>query len=247
MIAPVVAAVKAGTPYVSPYLIPGTGTEAAPFTGFGNTEPPCNTTTPVATYPTGTTAVSVLLGYSGFTDGEDLLDLWFDPDKQQIIGYRLRQWAFGPTGTCFSNEITASQGTPLPDGSYSYNLFAGGDLHFVTGAKTTVGQPGAGNGLVAVTGRIIDADTGKPIPWVFVYILKPGTDPQAWSQTGSQADVASLGLSEDDGTFVTDPAIQPGQYPFVIIPFDNHQAIGGTVTIPADGKLGDIKLTATTP
>lgn len=244
LLAPVVAAAKAGTPYLSPNLVPGTGTEAATFTGFATGDSPCNTTAPVTTYPTGTKALAVLLGWTGFTDGEDTFDVWFDPDKQQLIAYALNQWTFGPTGTCFSNSITGGD-SALPDGTYSYNLFAGGDLHFLTGAKTIVGQPGVG--AVKVTGKVVDADTGKPIPFVFIYILKPGVDPQAWAQSGSQADTASIGLTDDQGLYTTDPAITPGDYPFVVIPFDAHQAIGGTVTIPADGKLADIKLTATTP
>ena len=70
--------------------MPGTGAEQAAVTGFGTSDPACNTTTPVTTYPTGTKAVAALLSYSGFTDG-DLLDLWFDPDKQQILTYSLFQ------------------------------------------------------------------------------------------------------------------------------------------------------------
>ena len=244
LIGPIIAAAKAGTPYTSPYLVAGTGAEQAAVTGFGTSDPPCNTSTPVTTYPTGATSVSALLSYSGFTDGEDLLDLWFDPDKQQILTYSLFQSTFGPTGTCFSSKMS-SDGTALPDGSYGYNLFAGGDLHFLTGAKATIGQPAAAG--VHVTGRVLDADTGKPIATVIIYVLKTGVDPQTFLNSSTAGeDVASFGLTDAQGLYSTDPAITPGKYPFLVIPSDNHQAVGGTITIPADGKMPDITLTAGT-
>lgn len=241
--APVIAAAKAGTAYTSPYLVPGTRAEAVQFNGWGTADPPCTTSKPVSSYPTGTSLISMLLGYSGFTDGEDYLNLWFDPDKQQVIVYGLHQWTFGAQGACFAPSLKGSTNA-LPDGTYGYNLFAGGDLHFLKGAKTTIGQPAAGG--VKVTGRILDSDTGKPVPFVFVYILKPGVDPQKWLQGGTQAEVASSGLSDEQGLYVTDPPIQPGKYPFLMIPFDKHHVVGGTVTIPADGKLPDVSLTPTT-
>ena len=243
LMGPVIAAAKAGTPYTSPYVVPGSGAEQAKVTGFGTSDPPCNTTTPVTTYPTGTKSVAALLSYSGFTDGEDLLDLWFDPDKQQILTYSLFQSTYGPSGTCLSSTMSANTGA-LPDGNYGYNLFAGGDLHFLTGAKAAIGEPAPAG--VHVTGRVVDADTGKPIPLVIVYVLNSGVDPQTFLNSGTQADVASVGLTDDQGLYSTDPAVAPGKYPFLVIPSDNHQAVGGTVTIPADGKLPDITLTAGT-
>jgi hypothetical protein len=242
LLAPVIAAAKSGTPYVSPYLVPGTGAEQLGFTGWSTTDPPCPNTAPATSYATGITQLAPTFSYSGITDGEDYFDLWYDPEKQQILTYGTGQWTLGSDGECYYSRLT-NGGSAFPDGQYSLAIYLGGDLHGVAGADVTVGQPAAG--AVPVTGRVVDADTGQPIFFVFVYILKPGTDPQGWWQAGgSDADVASSGLSGEDGTYTTDPPILPGEYPFVVIPFDNHQAIGGTATIPADGKMPDIKLVA---
>jgi hypothetical protein len=243
LIAPVIAAAKSGTAYTSPHIVAGSGLELMPFTGWTAADPGCPPGTPVNSYPTGSTRIASTFSYSGWTDGEDHMVFWWDPVQQQILLTKLGQWAFGAAGTCYTNSINAG-GSPLPDGTYAINIFGGGDLHFVSGAKVVVGQPGAG--AVSVTGRVLDADTGKPINFVLVDILKPGVDPQAWASGGSQADVASSGLTDETGTYTTKPPIAPGSYPFVVIAFDAHRSIFGTLTVPADGKLPDITLVPTT-
>ena len=111
-------------------------------------------------------------------------------------------------------------------------------------AVTSVGGGNTGGNTVPVTGRVVDSDTGKGVIFAFVYLLKPGTDLQAWiNGGGSDADIATSGITDDTGNYTTDPPITPGDYPFLVIPSDNHQAVGGTVKVPTDGKLPDIVLT----
>jgi hypothetical protein len=243
LINPVLAAAKAGTPYKSSFIVAGSGQEQAAVTGWGQGEDPCTTSPQLTAYPAGAAQIAADFSYSGFTDGEDWYRLWFDPDQQQLIAYGSSQWSNGPSGDCSWVSLT-NKDNGFSNGKYSINIFAGGDLHYVTGAVTSVGGGGTGGNTVPVTGRVVDSDTGKGVVFAFVYLLKPGTDLQTWiNGGGSDADVASSGITDDSGNYTTDPPIAPGDYPFLVIPSDNHQAVGGTVTVPADGKLPDIVLT----
>jgi Trypsin-like peptidase domain len=242
LIAPVLAAAESGAQYTSPFIVTGTGQEKADITGWGEGNDPCSTNPPLTSYPSGATQIAADIAYGGFTDGEDWYRLWFDPDQQQLIAYGSDQWTDGPAGDCISISLSSND-QAFTDGKYSLNVFAGGDLHYLGGATTTVGG-GTQGSTVPVTGRVVDSDTGKGVAFAFIYLLKPGTDIQTWiNGGGSDADVATSGITDDDGTYTTDPPITPGDYPYLVIPSDNHQAVGGTATVPDDGKLPDIVLT----
>jgi hypothetical protein len=243
LIAPVLAAAKSGTEYETPFIVAGTGQERAEVTGWGEGEDPCSTSPQLTAYPAGANRIAANFSYSGFTDGEDWYRLWFDPDEQQLIAAGTSQWSNGQSGDCSWVSLT-SKNEGFTNGRYGVNIFAGGDLHYVVGAITKVGGGGTGGNTVPVTGRVVDSDTGKGVIFAFVYLLKPGTDLQEWiNGGGTDADIATSGITDDKGRYTTDPPITPGEYPFLVIPSDNHQAVGGTVRVPENGKLPDIVLT----
>jgi hypothetical protein len=98
-------------------------------------------------------------------------------------------------------------------------------------AQTTVGA--AGGGSASLTGRIIDADSGRPIARAVVFMLTPGTDPLAWRASPVEEQVAAYAQTVSDGSF-TLMGLQAGTtYPALAVA-EGYVAAHGTI-----GPLGD--------
>ena len=51
-------------------------------------------------------------------------------------------------------------------------------------------------GSFNVIGRIVDADTGQPIEFAFITILKPGTDVGTWFNNRDDTQIASSAITK---------------------------------------------------
>jgi hypothetical protein len=59
-----------------------------------------------------------------------------------------------------------------------------------------------------------DADTGNPIANAVVVVLKPGLDPDAWLQNGSDDDIFTWATTDANGYFILPDGLQRGvEYP----------------------------------
>ena len=238
-IAPLLAAARAGTAYTSTYGTPGSGDESLTFRTWSTSQTPCASGTGgrVSTYPTNTSRIVAAFDGSRFTQNEDVLQVWVQPDTQQLLATFSGPWAEKSGRGCVSYGI-AGNGGALANGRYQLNVFAGGTLRQV--ASTTV-KVGVAAGSIVLTGRVVDADTGQPIADALVAVLKPGIDLRAWYSSPSSADLATVATSGDDGTFATDPPIAQGSYPFLVLA-DGYQPVGGTIRTGTNGILGDVGL-----
>jgi hypothetical protein len=181
LIGPLLDAARGGTPYVSPYVVAGTGRERLDFDAWVLETSPCDQpqVTRVAAYRSGATEIVALFAASEFTQDEDYLWTWYDADAYIVTSTGSNRWK-GSGAQCHSFSQTAPPGGSLPDGRYGLAVFAGGKLRLVSLVEATVGDQAAGTGALTVQGRVADADTGSPIEGAFFFLLKPGVDVAAW-------------------------------------------------------------------
>ena len=164
----------------SPYLVPSTGRERLTFETWTDTFAACPPTTRLTTFPSSTREIVAAMGHAGFASGEDMVSQWrLDGELIYRSGRMLEPGTEG--GGCLLNSIYHDRG--LPDGTYVVEVYAGPRLKPVLTAQTTVGA--ASGGSASLTGRIIDADSGRPIARAVVFMLTPGTDPLAWRASRS--------------------------------------------------------------
>ena len=243
LINPVITAAASGASYTSPYVVAGTGTEAYQARGWFATDDPCaaSETDMVDSYPAGTNQIAAAWDATGMTEGEDIFNVWWDPVERIIDAVGTLFWASG-SEDCAWAGFNAGEGSSLAEREYAVSVFVGGTLRQVTLMQTKV-QSDQPAGSFNVVGRVIDADTGEPIEFAFVTILKPGTDLGAWFDNPDETQVASNAITDENGEYSTEPPVAPAVYPFLIQAF-GYQAIGGDLDLAEGGFLPDIALTS---
>ena len=237
---PLIDASRSGLTYTSPYVVPGTGQETFEFVSWQTALDPCSAANPgsVEIYPSGVTSVNAMFNATGFTEGEDLMRVWFDPVKRVFLSFDLDRWL--GADRCVAFALNAAPGATLSDGAYGFALFAGGHLRMIANEQTRVG--GAANGSITVTGRILDTDTGQPLEGAFFTLLKPGVDPVVWLGNPQDAQVLASGSTDEAGEYALSPAVLPGTYGFVVQAF-GYFAYGGALTVVNSNPMPDITLT----
>ena len=98
-----------------------------------------------------------------------------------------------------------------------------------------------------LTGLVVDADTGKPIPAAFVGVLKPGVTADQFFGAPDGELIVARGVSGASGLYRTAPAIARGQAYSIVVGADGYEARGfDDVRLPADApeviELGDVAL-----
>lgn len=242
VVGPIVEAARTGADYETPSVVAGTGEETYEFLGWTDAETPCASPGGQTrdTFPQGTTRIAAAFTASGMTEGEDIFNVWWDPVGRTLDAVGEHQWQGDPSG-CASTALNAGD-QPLPNREYALTVFAGGTLRQIASVRTTV-EENAPAGSFNVVGRIVDADTGQPVEFAFITILKPGTDVGTWFNNRDDTQIASSAITEADGTYSTEPPIPPAIYPFVIDAF-GYQSVGGNLNLTQGGFLPDIALTS---
>lgn len=212
----------------SPYLVPSTGRERLTFETWSDTFGACPPTNRLTTFPSNTRQIVAAMGHAGFASGEDMVSQWrLDGELIYRSGRVLDPGT--EQGGCLLDSIYHDRG--LPDGTYVVEVYAGPRLKPVLTAQTTVGS--AAVGATSLSGRIIDADSGKPIARAVVFMLTPGTDPLAWRAAPSEAQVVAYAQTVSDGSF-TLMGLQTGTtYPALAVA-EGYVAAHGTI-----GPLGE--------
>jgi S1-C subfamily serine protease len=213
----------------SRYLVPSTGRERLSLDTWTDSLDACPAATRLSSYPSRARQIVAGMDHAGFASGEDVVSQWrLDGEVVYRSGRMLASGS--EQGGCLFDAIYHDRG--LPDGSYVIEVFAGPRLKPVLSAQTTVGST-AQAGSVSLSGRIIDADSGRPIARAVIFMLTPGTDPVAWQTSPSDAQVAAYAQTVSDGTF-TVMGLQAGtSYPALAVA-DGYVAASGTI-----GPLGD--------
>jgi putative serine protease PepD len=244
LVAPMVQEAVAGRgSHDSRYVVPATGREQMTLQTWTDEAQGCEPGTRVSSFPSSTRQITALFDHNGFAANEDLVYQW-RLDGDVVLRDGLRLSADAPSGGCFSSSIWLDRG--LPDGDYRVEMFAGPDLLGVASAQTTVGGVAASG---TVSGRVIDVDSGAPIVGAVVYLLAPGTDPEAWFYVPASDDVVSYATTRRDGRFRVE-GVAPGvTYPAAVLA-DDYLPTGGTIGPTAEGDTelaGDIPLTRAGP
>lgn len=247
LVQPLLAAAQTGSGYDSPYVVAGSGDEALTLASWVTEEEPCAVATDergdVSDYPTGAERITAMFTWSGFTDDEDTLDVWYDADPgatDPVLLTTPGRWVDGPAGDCYALSIFMGDGSALAEGAYGVRVLAGGRLRTVGDATTTIGRQTVDG--VNVTGRVIDADTGKGVKEAWVVLLVQGTDIQDWLDNPSERAIAASGIADKKGYYETSPAIAPGEYPFLVYA-EGYRIIGGSLDLTEGSFLDDLQLT----
>ncbi|KAA3664654.1 MAG: serine protease [Chloroflexi bacterium] len=200
---PLIEAAQGDSSYKSPYVVAGTGSEKMELVTWAedfDSDTSC-AISPVTSYADGAPAAVAIFQYKGMADGEQFAVAWFLDDE--FLFADIVSWEFGTSGECFSVYIH-NQGDPIDSGSYEVELYAGQDMDLVGNATTVVGGTAVSSTSsdgVQVDGVITDADSGKPIRDVAVFVLNPGVDLDAWIDDPTEDDVYTFAETSAKGEF----------------------------------------------
>lgn len=208
---PLIQAARLGQAYNSPYGGPsgvtstGSGSESfGAVTWYTATiGEDCQAQDPVSSFPSGTTAMAAAFSFSGMTDGEPWAEEWkVDGEVIYSSQYAWNSGDHGDTYTCLYN----SDGT-MPEGNYHLELYAGQNLDRLTQSDVVVGGGGgspqpSSQGVVSVSGYVIDADTENPLPGAEIYVLKPGITFDDWQANDfADSDLYTYAKADNQGYY----------------------------------------------
>jgi hypothetical protein len=209
---PLIQAARMGQAYASPFegpsqsTSPGSGSESFGaitwYTATGGSD--CQVQDPVSAFPTGTTAMAAAFSFSGMTDGEPWAEKW-TVDGQELYSsqYSWNSGSQGNTCTCLFNSQSG-----MPEGNYHIDLYAGQDLKLLTQSDVVVGgstnsapQP-SNQGVVTVSGQVVDGDSMNPLPGAEIYVLNPEITFAQWGNDNfAETDIFSYAKADNQGNF----------------------------------------------
>ena len=159
--------------------------------------------------------------FSGMTDGEPWAEKW-TVDGQELYSSKY-DWSSGEKGDTYTCLFNSESG--MPEGKYHIELYAGTDLTMMTQSDVVVGggtssgpsQP-TDQGVVSVSGRILDADSKNPLPGAEIYVLNPGIDFAQWKTNGfADTDIFTSTKADDQGNYaLPDKLALDTGYTFVV-------------------------------
>jgi hypothetical protein len=94
----------------------------------------------------------------------------------------------------------------MPEGNYHIELYAGQDLKLMTQSDVVVGggspNPQPSQGVVSVSGMVVDGDSMNPLVAAEIYVLKPGIDFAQWGTDNfAEADIFTFAKTDSQGIF----------------------------------------------
>ncbi|OGN74572.1 MAG: hypothetical protein A2X25_06740 [Chloroflexi bacterium GWB2_49_20] len=210
---PLIKAAQSGQQYASPFGAPsqpsssGSGREAFNqvtwYTGTGGAD--CELGDQVNSYSSGVNAMAAAFDFSGMTDGESWAEEWtIDGEVLYSSQYVWNLGSQGSTYTCLYNSQS-----PMPDGNYHLELYAGEELNRLAQSDVIVGGSGGSNpnpnvatGVVTLFGQVYDANSNNPLPNAEVYVLQPGTTFDQWKANEfADGDIFTFAKSDNQGNY----------------------------------------------
>jgi putative serine protease PepD len=240
LVRPMIDAVNAGGGSLdSRYVVAGTGTERLTFDTWSDSAADCRAGSRLTTYPSAARQVVGRFQQSAMSAGEDVVIEW-RLDGRVVAHAGMRVANDQASGGCLNASLYSDRG--LPDGRYRVELYVGPHLRDVAGAETNVGAGGAGT--ATLSGRVVDVDSRAPITGAVVYLLVPGTDPQAWYAAPSEDYLAGFGATGGDGRFRIGGLPTGEVYPAVVVADGYYPAAGsiGPLDAGENSLDGDITL-----
>ena len=192
---------------------------------------------PVSDFPSGTMSIAAIFSYSNMNNGDQFEWHWLLDGKD--VSSKPVTWKGGSQGDCF--DFSLSNGSdPLPDGNYDLQLLGGANQEKLGEAQTSIGgapSPSPVNSTgVTLTGQVVDADSGRGIAGIYIAVLKPGFDPDAWVNNPVNDQVLSFTQTDQQGNYQLPDPLQRGQKYGLIV---GNKKIGypsttGALTIKSD-------------
>jgi hypothetical protein len=235
---PMIEAAAAGRPYSSPYVIAGSGRQQLRHVTwtddyYEETNCPVNQR---QSFAAGSTFIASVFEYSGMTDGEQMLEVWWLDD--QMLTTFITNWNQGERGSCTVFYIH-NFGDPLPNGNYLLEVYVDNDLRLIGAAETVVGgagtavsgRPGSG---VMVQGEVLASDSGRPVGGAAVFFLQPGVNLESWLDDPIEAAVFAYAETDKQGQFQLPQPLERGQrYPGVVYAA-GYRILDGYLEITSD-------------
>jgi len=193
--------------------------------------------TPVTDFPSGTMSIAAVFSYAGMSDGDPVEWHWFLDGKD--VSSKPLTWKSGSQGDCFDFSL-ANGSDPLPDGSYDLQLLGGANKDKIAEAQTSIGSSSQSqtnpSGGVTVTGQVLDGDNGRAISGIYIALLKPGDDPDAWVNNPQNDQVYTFTQTDEQGNYQLADPLERGQTYGIIVGNKNigYPSITGKVTIKSD-------------
>jgi serine protease Do len=211
---PLIQAAESGHAYVSPFAeqsqstSQGSGSEAfGPITWYNATGgADCQLQDQVTSYPSGATSMAAGFTFSGMTDGEPWAEEW--KVDGEVIYTSQYTWNSGESGSTFTCLYNSQAG--MPEGNYHLELYAGQNLDRLTQSDVVVGggsnggpvNPPSDQGVVSISGYVVDADSNNPIPGAEIYVLKPGIKFADWKANNfADGDLFSYAKADSQGFY----------------------------------------------
>jgi len=235
---PMIEAATAGRPYSSPYVIAGSGRQQLRHVTwtddfYEDTNCPVNQR---QSFAAGSTFVATVFEYSGMTDGEQVLEVWWLGD--QILTTFITNWRQGERGNC-TVFYMHNFGDPLPNGNYLLEIYVDDDLRLIGAAETVVGGAGTavsgtpGSGVM-VHGEVLASDSGRPVGGAGVFFLQPGVDLDSWLDDPVELAVFAYAETDKQGQFQLLQPLERGQrYPGVVYAA-GYRILDGYLEITSD-------------
>lgn len=181
---------------------------------------PINPTTHI---PAGVPTVYATFGYHDMDNGTPWSAVW-TTGGQEIISQQ-NTWDDGPDGRK-AVKISNSSGVPAGE----YHLVLGIGRAIALEGKMVVGNP-VDETDSEVSGRVIDADSGRPLADAMAVVLKPGASLREFMHRKSRSLILTSAETDRDGRFTLPDQIQKGRaYSFVA-------AARGYVPLAIEGAL----------
>lgn len=228
------------TPSAQPTAAANTGGTLGPinFTGDGQPAGANNA------FATGVREVTANFQYSGFQPGGAYHITWLANGQPVIDTDETVEQASGTE----AQSIFRTDNVPLPDGTYEVRLSVGGQPQ--QAATATVGggtppqQPSADG--VRITGTLVDAVSGQPIPGATFVVLQKGITWDTFQNT--EGEILEQVTTDQSGVFQTTVPLERGTTYSVGAVASGYQPTVGTLDIsaedPAVVNLNPIGLTA---
>jgi serine protease Do len=217
---PLIKAAQEGQAYVSPFGEAPTpppqptpppspsGSESFGAITWYTADSNCKIKDPANAFPSGTVAMAAAFSYSGMTKGEPWAEKWTVDGKvlyDTTPSGKEETWGLGSEGNSYTCLFNNTSG--MPEGNYHIELYAGQNLTLMTQSDVVVGggsspNPPSGQGVVTVSGQVVDADSMNPLPGAQIFVLNPGITFSQWKTDGFiDADIFTYTKTDDNGNF----------------------------------------------
>jgi S1-C subfamily serine protease len=176
-------------------------------------------------FPAGIEELFYTTEYAGMQDGIHVAERWLLNDEE-IFSFSF-VWDRG-TGGVHSGSLYRTRGAPLPDGTYTLELYVGGER--VQAATATIGSgappptPTLSPEGLRILGYILDADTGRGIPGAGYIVLEPGITINSWD--GSDAQIYTWAETDANGYFELPLPLERGQQYSILAGAEGYMPVG---------------------